>query len=376
MNQLKLLLLFLIISSSSFSQTTITGNLIDKETNLPIEFATVYLDRTSIGTSSDSSGFFILKNIPLPCKVVVSHINYETITAEYPATQVQKLVLNLKLNPKQNKISEVVVNNRNLRKKNLRYFNKTFFGKDKYGDYAFLENDGVLLFTSKKDERPSRYHLQELRPPEEFKAEAAAPLEVKLPLLGYDLYINLTEFSVNKLNNQDLYETRCLGYTYFIRTVVNSEYKQKKIEEHRLHAYYNSRLHFFRALFANQLKLNGYFIAIKTFDIESFEYAYEEFDLNEFVIRNEDSVEIVGLKDMVCYVLYYQNLKGKPMNINTKRRHAHPIVSSMSFKKDTCTIQSNGRVPEMSIVFGPKIGDKKVGSWLPDDYWPDEVIEE
>ena len=56
MNLFKLLLLFLIISTSSFSQTTITGNLIDKETNLPIEFATVYLDRTSIGTTSSKIG--------------------------------------------------------------------------------------------------------------------------------------------------------------------------------------------------------------------------------------------------------------------------------------------------------------------------------
>ncbi|MBN2807089.1 MAG: carboxypeptidase-like regulatory domain-containing protein [Prolixibacteraceae bacterium] len=371
MNLFKLLLLFLIISTSAFSQTTLTGNLIDKESNQPIEFATVYLNGTSIGTISDSSGFFILKNIPLPCKVVVSHINYETMTAEYPVTKVQKLVLNLQLNPKQNKISEVVVNNRNMRKKNLRYFNKTFFGKDKYGDYAFLENDGVLFFTSIKDERPSQYHLKELRPPEEFKAEAAAPLEVKLPLLGYDLYIDLTEFSVNRLNNQDLHETRCLGYTYFIPTQVNSEYKKKKIEEHRLHAYYNSRLHFFRAQFANQLKLNGYLTTIKTLNLKSFEFEYEEFDLNKYVIRNEDVVEIVGLKDKFFYVLYYQNLKGKPIDINTKRKHAHPIVSSMSFKKDTCIILSNGRVPDMSIVFGPKIGDKKVGSWLPDDYWPE-----
>ena len=90
MNLFKLLLLFLIISTSSFSQTTITGNLIDKETNLPIEFATVYLNETSIGTISDSSGYFVLKNIPLPCKVVVSHINYETMTAEYQVTKVQK----------------------------------------------------------------------------------------------------------------------------------------------------------------------------------------------------------------------------------------------------------------------------------------------
>ena len=81
---MKIYLLFIIffIPVFGFSQNcslTINGNIKDSNTGLPLEFANIYISTLSIGTSTDSRGFFQLSNI---CKgkhhLTVSHIGCES----------------------------------------------------------------------------------------------------------------------------------------------------------------------------------------------------------------------------------------------------------------------------------------------------------
>jgi hypothetical protein len=46
-------------------------------------------------------------------------------------------------------------------------------------------------------------------------------------------------------------------------------------------------------------------------------------------------------------------------------------LSRIYFLKDTCIIRADGSRPDNSIMFGPKIGDKRIGAMLPDDFQPD-----
>ncbi|MFA9389912.1 MAG: carboxypeptidase-like regulatory domain-containing protein [Prolixibacteraceae bacterium] len=371
MNLTKLLLLVLFIPTYVTSQTTLSGSLLDSETKLPVEFATVYVDGTMKGTISDTKGFFLLENLPLPCKVVVSHVNYETTTTEYAAGEVRNLSLHLGLHPRQLNIKEVVVLDKNRRDENLKYFERTFLGNNKWGNYAFIENDSILFFTAKTRTDLPRNLMLHPDFPDSFRAEAFGPLKIELPLLGYQLYANLEYFTVNYLDQLDQYQTRCHGLTYFIPTEVKSGLKRKLIEEHRKEVYYNSRLHFFRSINENTLKSNGYLI------VQGIEYniynqtdRYETIDLDSSFVRNNGGTKIIGLKDKIYYILYYQNFKKDPIDLNKKEPARYPIVSSIYFGQDTCVILESGRVADQSIIFGPAIGDKLVGTWLPDDYWP------
>ncbi len=59
---------------------TITGYVIDKETNQPILDANILLVGTDIGSSSDENGKFIINwTGSFPVKLNVSHIAYETM---------------------------------------------------------------------------------------------------------------------------------------------------------------------------------------------------------------------------------------------------------------------------------------------------------
>ena len=56
----KIWLIYIILPIQAFSQYTITGTIADSLTHLPIEYATVYINGTTIGTISDTSGNFYL----------------------------------------------------------------------------------------------------------------------------------------------------------------------------------------------------------------------------------------------------------------------------------------------------------------------------
>lgn len=64
-----------------FAQT-LTGTVLNKETNKPLTFASVYLVELSTGTLTDSSGHFSISNFPSsPTAIKISAIGFGTVTA-------------------------------------------------------------------------------------------------------------------------------------------------------------------------------------------------------------------------------------------------------------------------------------------------------
>lgn len=62
----------------SEAQNIVSGRVVDSLTNEPVAFATVYLDGTTVGTTTDDDGRFSLDVNPryLPATIIVSHLNY------------------------------------------------------------------------------------------------------------------------------------------------------------------------------------------------------------------------------------------------------------------------------------------------------------
>lgn len=86
-----LILLFLLISSVTFSQSkgTIIGIVLDKEVNnSPLPFANVFIKGTTIGTTTEFEGNYILQVKPGTYTLIFSFIGYETI--EVPNVMVKE----------------------------------------------------------------------------------------------------------------------------------------------------------------------------------------------------------------------------------------------------------------------------------------------
>lgn len=104
---LSVLLLFVIITST-VAQNTLTGSVLDKNSNEPLIFANIYLPQMEKGTTTDFNGNFTLSNIPNgQHNVVVSILGYETIsqTITFPYSE----TLDFKLVPSAIEMEEIII---------------------------------------------------------------------------------------------------------------------------------------------------------------------------------------------------------------------------------------------------------------------------
>ncbi len=59
-----------------YGQNNLKGIVLDSINHQPVAFATVFINGTSKGTMTDSTGTFILNNVITPCQLVVSNVGY------------------------------------------------------------------------------------------------------------------------------------------------------------------------------------------------------------------------------------------------------------------------------------------------------------
>jgi hypothetical protein len=378
--------LLLIFPFQIFSQVSITGTVTDGINNQFIPYATVYVNGTTKGTITNPVGQFTLENVNTPCELVISHISYTTkvITLK---NNIDTLI-HIMLNPGEVELGVVEVKDKNLREANLTNFKKRFLGTDYWGKGAKIENDSVLVFHRKKVSEVERGSLVSGLLAVDtsstlFIVDTKGPLMVNLPLLGYKLHINLIHYTELQTGVDTDYEFHTLGYFYFQPEDNASNRKTNRFERKRLEAYYHSDRHFCRSLFNDRLMENGYMvrddatnpkIVIKPNtrnytifpNITNSEIEQGTKGFDNHITRTDSEVKIVGLKNKNYRIKYYEK-KNAPKNL--KEDVGLPSsTSQIYFLKDTCTIRADGSRPDNSIMFGPVIGNKRVGAMLPYDF--------
>lgn len=369
-----------ILFFSAFGQNTLSGYLIEEDTGKPVEFATAYINGTTIGAVSDEKGFFQLKKVKYPLDLVVSHLSYESAVVHLETAP--KEPLQVKLKSRAVNLASIKVVDNDLRKRNVREFIANFIGVDEFGKEANLTNDKVLLFNKDyekvkvrsggvqvnvggKEVSDSGYRER----PVHMKVSAQGPLVIDQPLLGYKIRVDLETFQLNyayKLGqSQTVY---WLGYYFFEPYKVEKERLQKRYDKNREKAYYHSPQHFLQALYSQQLGENGYQVFQRRKDPKSNEAVYERFDIAPYLkYTDEETLVITALKDIVLDVLYYPKANGKPKNV-AKNAKGVPIQSLIQFMDAQCIVRADGTMPSYSIRFGGQMAEKKVGAMLPDNY--------
>jgi hypothetical protein len=108
---LSLLFLFAVVSISGQKFGTVSGTVIDKTTQRPIEFASVALEGTSFGATTDSNGAFIVTEIePKTYNVEISYLGYTTKKMfNVVITSGNEYTINAELEPSSVALGEVVV---------------------------------------------------------------------------------------------------------------------------------------------------------------------------------------------------------------------------------------------------------------------------
>ncbi len=86
-------LLLLLVSVCAFAQQTVSGTVLDKETNEPIIGAAVVVEGTTNGTVTDFDGAFSLKVEKLPANLVVSFLGYSNLSVNATSPKLGKIML-------------------------------------------------------------------------------------------------------------------------------------------------------------------------------------------------------------------------------------------------------------------------------------------
>jgi hypothetical protein len=227
-------LLLLLVTGTTLSAQSISGRVIDAASSKPIPNASVYLNGSSTGTTTNEQGEFTLRakagNVPL----IVSCIGYESETL----TKYSSAALIVKLAPRQLMLNEVtIVAGGMSRAKQLALFLKEFLGEP--ADGCTISNTDDLKFSySKKANR--------------LRATAEKPLLIINKRTGYKITYFLKTFTHGDT-------TRIMGNYFFAEDTAGLKQAElRKIYKNREKYYYGSKMHFIRSLWEGNLKKNKF----------------------------------------------------------------------------------------------------------------------
>jgi len=219
----------------------IKGTVLENNTNSPI-IATIYFNGTFVGTLSDLNGNFeldISKNASMP--LTISSIGYYSVTLTNFLTHKPLIIY---MTPKVYEVKEVVISSKSLVKRriaNLNLFKKIFLGSTDNARNCKIINENDITFNYANDR-------------DTLKAFASNPILINNMSLGYKITYYLDRFEYNKKDRSMIFG----GSLIFVEDLAIDETHKRSYEIRRKDAYLGSRMHFFRALWANDLESAGF----------------------------------------------------------------------------------------------------------------------
>ncbi|AUC82696.1 carboxypeptidase-like regulatory domain-containing protein [Lacinutrix sp. Bg11-31] len=248
MKNVLLLLVLFFFFLTSFAQE-LKGVVLNENTNEPIIGASVYFDNTSIGTTTNFDGEFVITlkqtiNAPL----VISFVGYERIIYKIENFETNKI---FKLKEDVNTLSEVVLDSKDewSREFKLKKFKREFLGRSEFAEKCTILNEAALVLNFKRDTK-------------QLIASAKAPIIVKNEALDYIVKYDINNFHINynmdteaNIDLEKVFITvASVGYsgTTFFENIESKNHKRAL--RNRVKAYTGSTLHFMRAIASNKLK--------------------------------------------------------------------------------------------------------------------------
>ncbi|MGD0756367.1 MAG: carboxypeptidase-like regulatory domain-containing protein [Bacteroidales bacterium] len=324
------ILLFFNLNIVAYSQV-IKGIVLERKTNNPV-LATIYFSGTSVGTLSDLNGNFeldISKNNSMP--LTISSVGYYSITlTDY--TKVKPLIIYL--TPKVFELKEVIISSKSLagiRKACLNKFKDVFLGTTSNARNCEITNENDITFNYESDK-------------DTLKAYASRPILITNRALGYKITYYLDRFEYIKKDRSIIFA----GNLIFNEDLATKEPHDEVYERRRKEAYFGSRMHFFRALWADDLESAGF--SVKN-------------SANKY-LRYKDIVEDSHTDSLNGHRKFLKYIESLSIFYNTR---SSKIVF---LKKGKVYFDKDGNFDQagMYISWEGEMMDQRVGDMLPSEY--------
>jgi hypothetical protein len=233
-------ILMLILPVTLAAQFKITGKVLDTGNTKPIVGASVFLNNTSVGTTTQNNGKFIINNIRSgQYELTVSILGYETY--------VQKILINrdidigdLLLKPREVSLNEVKIKADKKLSRYYQVFEDIFLGTGDYARRCKILNPQALDI----------YHDDATR---SIHASSYKFLEIENNALGYKIKYLLQSFVLDSTTMTFSYK----GSVMFSE-MTGTKSQQEKWHENRQSVYKGSMMHFLRSCMSGDLQDAGF----------------------------------------------------------------------------------------------------------------------
>lgn len=363
MRQFFFLLASFFLIQLSFAQTgSISGNVTDAQSGEPLPFCNVFINNSTISTTTDFDGNYILNDVPAgEFDLGFSFMGYEAVQKTASVKSGAKLTINIALVSFDQELSDVEIKSKRDRswERELRKFKNYFLGNDDLAAQSEILNAWVIDFPEDNSNN-------------NFRAEAIQPIEIENSALGYKLTFDLKQFQYTSQFHI------IAGATRFEEMQSPDPKTRSNWERNRLDTYLKSPANMFRAMIENQHNQEGFFLyGDKAGGSESRNLRSDVFanELGNSVVEYKPDNLVQPGKRPGEYKIF---LKGRIeihyekgfSNVNTYRDAPYPI-SWLEVNGNYVYVNANGMVlNEKDVTFSGDMDKRKVSSMLPFDYKP------
>ena len=325
---------FSLIFAALFSQT-ITGVITEAATGKPLESVAVYFDNTTLGTTTNSEGFFSIDYTDaIQTTLVISYLGFEKM---YISNYRNREDLSIQLKEEANTLETVYLDYDDglTRQQKLQIFRREFLGRSPFGKSCKILNESAIYLKYDKVEQV-------------LTVSASEPILVENKALKYKISYEVVQFEtvfryINLETTDYTPESVIFLGTTFYKDL--NDKQRKGVLKKRKTAYFGSVQHFMRSLYNKELTMNQFEIYHKGFKGDPWEW----FTVQS--IKNSD-LRKVTLSAKVS-ILY-------------GREQSELMLNIPEFYVDRYGNYS----PIKGVLFSGSMGQRRVGDILPTNYQP------
>jgi hypothetical protein len=336
-----------VIHAQVQKRASITGTVIDAETERPVSFTNVYISGTTYGSATSENGEYEIKNVPPGMyRLIFQHLNYDIFLQDFEITTEASIEINAELKAKilESEKIEVVTKYPREWRKRLETFTQEFIGKSENAYNCEIINPEVLEFNYDTDEKRLEAYTDSL-------------LYVENRSLGYKIELVLEKFVA--VHNEF---SRYRIYPKFILMEPKDEKEQYEWERNRFRTYRGSLKHFLSVLARGELQEEHFTI-------------YRGYDIRGLIRGFGDLIFADDLRlEPTESHLYKKFFLDSYLSIRYGDRYtAEPGI--ITFNQDYVIIDTLGNVVTQFIVLkGGEWSNEGISDLLPTDYFPDEDL--
>ena len=253
MQKITFIALCALLSIKGICQTTYfyaKGTVINAESKLPMQGASVFAENTTLGTVTDQDGKFVLALPNGGYDLIVSYAGFNTKNERISGNASQAPTeLTFELTLKEKLMSDVaIVSNGEVRngwEKYGKFFIEEFIGKTKNSEQCSIKNPEVIKFYFSK--RKNR-----------LKVLATESIIIENNAIGYTIKYDMDSL-IHEYNSGATIYT---GYPLFEEKKDTNAAQLQIWKNAREETYYGSTLHFMRSLLKKQLEADGFEIQL------------------------------------------------------------------------------------------------------------------